>query len=84
MSITISLFRRFFQIYHGLFINFLTFFYIFSSNILNSQKINVTTAEEEKGGSEGEGGTEGGSEDAGDADGGEDDMGGDEGGDSFG
>lgn len=57
---------------------------ILSSNILNSQKINVTTAAEEKGGSEGEGGTEGGSEDAGDADGGEDDMGGDEGGDPFG
>ena len=57
---------------------------ILSSNILNSQKINVTTAAEEEGGSEGEGGTEGGSEDAGDADGGEDDMGGDEGGDPFG
>ena len=57
---------------------------ILSSNILNSQKINVTTAAEEKGGSEGEGGTEGGTEDAGDADGGEDDMGGDEGGDPFG
>ena len=57
---------------------------ILSSNILNSQKINVTTAAEEKGGSEGEGGSEGGSEDAGDADGGEDDMGGDEGGDPFG
>ena len=55
-----------------------------SSNILNSQKINVTTAAEEEGGSEGEGGTEGGSEDAGDADGGEDDMGSDEGGDPFG
>ena len=54
---------------------------ILSSNILNSQKINVTTAAEEKGGSEGEGGTEGGSEDA---EGGEDDMGGDEGGDPFG
>ena len=57
---------------------------ILSSNILNSQKINVTTAAEEKGGSEEEGGSEGGTEDAGDAEGGEDDMGGDEGGDPFG